>query len=109
MNILEQLLSFNPHFRWSAAEAKKDIVFDKFRTDDNQEQHFLEKLQLIVDQDDSFDYKKGSSKIFKIKDYLKIIDFELQLVQSERNKIWISLIKYKFHMTYTIIIIIYEL
>lgn len=43
INVLENLLQFNPHYRWSAAESKKDIIFDKFRIEP-QEQHFLEKI-----------------------------------------------------------------
>ena len=55
VKLLEQLLQFNPCFRYSASEVKKDIVFDKFRTEII-EQHSTEKIFLEVDQDDSFDY-----------------------------------------------------
>jgi hypothetical protein len=45
------------------------------------EQVTVGKLQLEVDKDESFDYKKGKSEIFSIKDYLSIIDNEVHLIK----------------------------
>ena len=39
---------------------------------------------LEVDKDESFDYKKGTSDIYTIKDYIKIIEEEQNLVQKAR-------------------------
>jgi hypothetical protein len=42
---------------------------------------------LEVDKDESFDYKKGKSDLFTIKDYITLIDNEIILVQKERYDI----------------------
>ena len=75
IKLLKQLLMFNPFYRCSASEALKNEIFDSIR-DSKKEKSCHTKITLEIDSDEAFDYEKGSSPIFKLKDYQKIIEKE---------------------------------
>ena len=61
-DIMRNLLTVNPYFRWTASECLSHPVFDDIRESD----HDLtanKKLKLVVDSDDAFNYETGSSNI----------------------------------------------
>ena len=63
----------NPFYRYSASEALKNPVFDEIR-ESKKEKSSHTKINLEIDSDEAFDYEKGSSPLFKLKDYQKIIE-----------------------------------
>lgn len=63
----------------------KNPLFDQIR-DKHREYCPFEKLMTPVDSDDAFDYFRGESGIFKIQDYLKMIEFEVLSHQSVTSK-----------------------
>lgn len=79
VKLLKQLLMFNPFYRCSASEALKNEIFDSIR-DSKKEKSCHTKITLEIDSDEAFDYEKGNSPLFKLKDYQKIIEKEAQEV-----------------------------
>ena len=65
--ILLNLLTINPYFRWTASECLAHPVFDDIRVKKS-EGTTKKKLKLAVDQDDAFDYGRGVSNKFKTED-----------------------------------------
>ena len=63
------LLELNPYFRQSALECLKDPIFDNIRISAC-EQSATEKLKLLIDRDEAFDYDTGKSKMYSHHDYL---------------------------------------
>ena len=88
IKLLKNFLMFNPFYRYSASEALKCKVFDEIR-DSKKEKSSHTKITLEIDSDEAFDYEKGSSPLFKLKDYQKIIEQEAQ----EVHKIWLEKVK----------------
>ena len=43
------------------------------------------KITLEIDSDEAFDYEKGVSPLFKIKDYQRMIEKEAQEVHAQRT------------------------
>lgn len=66
------MLEFNPYFRLSARELIKNKLFDEYRIIENEKQS-SEKIKLVVDADESFDYESCKSNIFCKEDYIKMI------------------------------------
>lgn len=73
---MDSLIQVNPFFRPTAFELLKNPIFDSFRDKHNEYCPF-EKLITPIDNDDAFNYVSGKSDIFKINDYLKMIEFEV--------------------------------
>ena len=61
-DILRNLLTVNPYFRWTASECLSHPVFDDIRENDH-ELTAKKKLKLAVDSDDAFNYETDSSNI----------------------------------------------
>ena len=83
-NMLLSLLEFNPYFRSSAREVLKNAIFDDIRITENERQA-PQKLKLIVDQDDAFDYELGKTTKFTKEDYNKMIFQEVLQVHAVRQ------------------------
>jgi hypothetical protein len=66
------MLEFNPYFRQSAREVIKSKLFDDVRIIENEKQS-SEKIKLMVDADESFDYETCKSNVFSKDDYVKMI------------------------------------
>ena len=54
LEILQNLLTINPYFRWTAAECLAHPIFDDLRCG---ERHTGAKILLDVDKDDAYNYK----------------------------------------------------
>lgn len=55
MEIMQNLLTINPYFRWTASECLAHPIFDDIRVLDN-EKPSKKYIKLDVDQNDAFDY-----------------------------------------------------
>ena len=66
------MLEFNPYFRNSAREIIKNKFFDDIRVIAN-EKRAINKLKLIVDCDDVFNYEENTFLKFKKEDYILIL------------------------------------
>ena len=66
------MLEINPYFRKSAKELIKFPIFDQIRRP-KLEENAPQKLKLLVDSEDAYDYLKGDSNKFTTEDYLNII------------------------------------
>ena len=60
--ILKNLVTINPYFRWTASECLAHPIFDDIREKD-MELPSSRKIKLTVDQDGAFDYLNGVSQI----------------------------------------------
>ena len=58
--LLQNLLCFNPYFRWSVDECLQSPIFDDIRSEEL-EKSATHMIKLEVDNDDAFDYKNGYS------------------------------------------------
>ena len=65
--------------RWSASECLNLQIFNSVR-DQNLELKADQKIEVEIDQEGAFDYYKGTSSKYSIKDYN-------QILQNEVNKI----------------------
>lgn len=83
--ILENLLTINPYFRWSATECLAHPMFDNIR-DPNMENIPTEKIKLVIDQDDAFDYEEGRSNIFNTDSLISDIIQEVMEINEQRSQ-----------------------
>lgn len=79
--LLEGMLSYNPHFRWSAAECLKHKVFDHLRVPQH-EQPASKAIQMAVYAEGSYDYDECVSVSYDIGDFKKMIIEEVDLVRN---------------------------
>ena len=70
--ILANLLTVNPYFRWTATECLAHPIFDDIR-DPTSDYTPRDKIKLDIDQDDAFDYEKGISDKFDTYDHTTAI------------------------------------
>jgi serine/threonine protein kinase len=70
--LIVNMLEFNPYFRQSARELLKSKLFDDIRIVENEKQS-VEKIKMIIDADESFDYESCKSSKFTKPDYIKMI------------------------------------
>ena len=70
--LLQNLLCFNPYFRWSIAECLQSPVFDDIRSE-LLESSATHKIKLEIDNDDAFDYEEGKSFKFTRLEYINIL------------------------------------
>jgi len=82
--ILQNLLTVNPYFRWTASECLAHPIFDEVRGGDAFEIPSTFKLKLDVDQDDAFNYEECASEKYETKDYLQILMKEVDLLNLQR-------------------------
>ena len=61
--ILSNLLTINPYFRWTASECLAHPIFNDIRNP-SFESIPGKKIKLDVDQDDAFNYEEGVSEKF---------------------------------------------
>lgn len=78
--LLEGMLCYNPHFRWSAAECLKHKVFDKLRVPQH-EQPAPRTVHMPVYAEGSYDYDECVSISYDIGDFRKMIIEEVDLVR----------------------------
>ena len=75
--ILKGMLEFNPYFRLTVDQALESAVFDKIR-----EPHFEQpcpvRIKHKIFEDGAFDYERGESAVYSIKDYKKMLVKELK-------------------------------
>ena len=74
--ILENLLTVNPYFRWTASECLAHPIFNDIRVKAN-ESVTIGKISLEIDEDDAFDYEKGTSNKFTKSDLLQMLVLEV--------------------------------
>jgi len=79
-SLLKSLLEFNPYFRKSAKECLQNPMFEDLLFNNFDKLKFP-KVQLDIDKDDAFDYEKGSSSKYKLKDYLDMILLEVKMMR----------------------------
>ena len=77
--IIKNLLTFNPYFRWTASECLAHPIFDDIR--EKNESKAIQKIKLLVDQDDAFDYANGISQKFQTDDHISSLIAETDLIQ----------------------------
>lgn len=78
--LMHNLLQFNPYLRWSASECLNLDIFRGIRNEEL-EQKPAQKISLDIDSDKAFDYLNGKSTIYFLKDYLNMIDLEVEMTQ----------------------------
>ena len=78
-DIIQNLLTLNPYFRWTASECLAHPMFDDIR-DSDAEVTSSKKLKLDVDQCDAFNYEEGISKKYKTNDYMQILLIEAEII-----------------------------
>ena len=105
IDIMQQMLSFNPYFRPSALEILKNDIFEDFRNDMREDsiKHLANyQVFLPVDSDDAFDYENqvGKYSIEDLKSLLiqEINDFNKEIkggVPNTMNRLvkWFQLLK----------------
>jgi serine/threonine protein kinase len=82
--LITQMLQFNPYFRHSSRELLKSPLFDDIRIIENEKQQ-VEKLKLVIDADESFDYEACKSEVFTKPDYIRMIYQEVLQVHAIRE------------------------
>ena len=80
LDLLKNMLEFNPHFRSSAGDLLKNAVFDKIRKP-NMEQAAPFQVNLAVDGTGAFDYEKCKSDRFSMDDYKRILANEIKIIK----------------------------
>ena len=73
----------NPYLRKSAKECLGNPMFEGIKVKE-MEKSVKTKIKLLVDQDDSFDYTLGVPLKFKIKDYLNMLQNDIDEVHYNR-------------------------
>lgn len=81
LDILENMLEFNPSFRKSAGELLKNKVFDKIRKPQMEEPAPFQ-IKLAIDENGAFDYEKCKSDKFSMEDYKRILASEIKIIKS---------------------------
>lgn len=79
IDIMQQMLSFNPYFRPSALEILKNDIFEDFRNDMREDsiKHLANyQVFLPVDSDDAFDYENQVGK-YSIEDLKSLLIQEI--------------------------------
>ena len=85
-DILANLLTVNPYFRWTARECLAHPMFDDVRNPAN-EASCSHKILLSIDKDDVFDYEEGKCKKYKIPDLVSDLLIEID----EINNNWLKM------------------
>ena len=70
--IIQNLLCFNPYFRWSVNECLASPIFDDVRSE-KLENSATHKIKLDVDTDDAYDYLDEKSYKFMHQDYILLL------------------------------------
>ena len=79
--ILYQMLEFNPYFRKPASQLLKDDLFKNYRADfPKLGNDAPEKISLVYDQKDAFDYGESELKNQTIDDLKKILLAEIKII-----------------------------
>ena len=76
LEILSNMLQFNPNFRQSPKQLLKNKLFDRIRNPE-MERPAPFKISLDVDEEGSFDYENCKSLKFGIKDFKNILINEI--------------------------------
>jgi serine/threonine protein kinase len=84
VEVMQNLLSFNPYYRMTAYEALQSKVFDSVRNTKKEE--IIEKISndpkcdimLDVDRDDAFDYENSSNAKYSVNDLKNILANEIK-------------------------------
>lgn len=77
--ILSNLLTMNPYFRWTASECLEHPIFDEIRSEGIEPVN-KNKLKIEVDQDDAFDHNKGISERFTSQDLFEMLITEVDFI-----------------------------
>ena len=80
LDLLQNMLEFNPNFRESAASLLKNKVFDKIRNPSLEKAAPFE-ISLAIDEDGAFDYDKCTSDKFSKEDYKRILANEVHIIK----------------------------
>lgn len=83
--LLHNLLQFNPYLRWSASECLNLDIFNSIRNNKMEEKP-IQKIQLLVDSEGSYDYDFGIATKYNLKDYLNMTFEEVEKVQLLNQK-----------------------
>ena len=79
MTIFEQMLQFNPYFRYPAEELLKSSIFDEIRNPE-MEKPAPYRIDTSIDLPGEFDYDALKSRKFTQEDYMKILKKERVLL-----------------------------
>ena len=88
-DIIQNLLTLNPYFRWTASECLAHPFFDDVRLE-NTQLSSSKKLKLAVDQDEAFDYENEGNSMFSRTDHISNLFAEVDLIHQKwlnKNKI----------------------
>lgn len=81
LDIIEDTLQFNPHFRSRAGDLLKNKVFDSIRNP-LLEQAAPYQINLEIDQTGSFDYDQCKSVKYSMNDFIRILEDEITIIRS---------------------------
>lgn len=90
------LLQFNPYMRWSASECLNLQIFNSVR-DLDLEQKSDEKIEVEIDHEGAYDYSRGISSKYDLKDYKQILLNEVYKIKGQDSLITQSTAIYSFH------------
>lgn len=79
--LLEGMLSYNAHFRWTATECLQHKVFDEIRVRHNERPSTVT-IDMPVYAEGSYDYDSCTSESYGIADFKKMIIEEVDLVRA---------------------------
>lgn len=77
--ILLNLLTINPYFRWTAAECLEHPMFDDVRVIESEGQ-VAKKIKLQFDMDDAFNYEEGISEKYQTADLIENLLIEVDKI-----------------------------
>ena len=83
LEILEDMLQFNPHYRSNPSDLLKNKVFDSIRNPDLENPAPFQ-IKLEIDETDAFDYEECKSLKYSMEDYKQIIFNEISIIKSMR-------------------------
>ena len=84
LEILEEMLQFNPDFRSNARHLINNKVFDSIRQPE-QEEDAPYQIQLEIDGADSFDYDIQASTKYELADYKKMLIEEISIIKNMKS------------------------